>query len=247
METGRVIMANNRDLSACKYLAIGGGNFRQDGWINLDYPFERRAGKQHPVIDVEHNLMSMDPLPFPDNKFEIVYSEHCIEHLTEVAAKWTIQECYRILQPGGVLRISCPDAEKLFGFYKAGDFEKLITGKQGRDRSPEYNLVDLLYSPMTELFDNEKYVLEYVIKKISTLEELADKLEANHISLWDKEKNPGWHLSTWTHFKIIEYMQCHGFPNTTRYNIGVSTMKELAKPYIDRTAPEISLHVEGTK
>ena len=69
METGRVIMANNRDLSACKYLAIGGGNFRQDGWINLDYPFERRAGKQHPVIDVEHNLMSMDPLPFPDNKF----------------------------------------------------------------------------------------------------------------------------------------------------------------------------------
>jgi predicted SAM-dependent methyltransferase len=233
-------MENKRDLSARKYLAIGGGNFHQDGWINLDYPFERRAGKQHPVIDVEHNLMSMDLLPFPDNRFEIIYSEHCIEHLTEGAAKWTIKECHRILQPGGVLRISCPDAEKLFGFYKAGDFEKLITGKQGRGRSPEYNLIDLLYSPMAGIWNDEE------IQKL-TFEELADKLESSHISLWNQKENPGWHLSTWTHFKIAEYMQCHGFPNTTMYNVKVSTMRELTQSYIDRTAPEISLHVEGTK
>ena len=50
-------------------------------------------------------------LDFQDDTFSFVFSEHFFEHLWANEAHALFLECYRILMPGGVLRISVPDAD----------------------------------------------------------------------------------------------------------------------------------------
>jgi predicted SAM-dependent methyltransferase len=50
-------------------------------------------------------------LDFPDGAFSFVFSEHFFEHIWPDEAYALFQECFRILRPNGVLRISVPDAD----------------------------------------------------------------------------------------------------------------------------------------
>lgn len=219
---------------------IGGGSFQRENWINLDYPFPARAHKQKVPIDVEHNLMSMKPFPLPDNHFEAVYSEHCIEHLTMGAAMHTLRECHRILKPGGTIRISCPDARKLFDFYKLGHYEKLCTSKSSRSRSPEYNMVDLIYSPMAGVMSDQE------IRSIA-FEKLIGKMEESEFSIEEQAQHPGLHLTWWTLERMVIALQFDGFQSVGRMEARQSRCTVLAESWVDCTAPEISLRVEGTK
>jgi SAM-dependent methyltransferase len=49
----------------------------------------------------------MGRLPFPDNSIESIISHHCLEHVGEGFVA-LIDECYRILKPGGVFRVITP-------------------------------------------------------------------------------------------------------------------------------------------
>jgi predicted SAM-dependent methyltransferase len=57
------------------------------------------------------------PLPFLDNTFDAVYALRIIEHLTPEEAKRFVAEVYRILQPGGIFRVSTPDLESAVRAY----------------------------------------------------------------------------------------------------------------------------------
>jgi predicted SAM-dependent methyltransferase len=50
------------------------------------------------------------PLPFPDDSFDAVFCEHVLEHFSLEDGKRLAQETYRILRPGGCLRVVVPDA-----------------------------------------------------------------------------------------------------------------------------------------
>ena len=50
-------------------------------------------------------------LDFPDGAFSFVFSEHFFEHIWPDEAYALFRECFRILRPNGVLRISVPDAD----------------------------------------------------------------------------------------------------------------------------------------
>jgi predicted SAM-dependent methyltransferase len=49
---------------------------------------------------------------FPDASADIIFSEMMVEHLTPQQGWNFLDECYRILKPGGVLRIVIPDFVK---------------------------------------------------------------------------------------------------------------------------------------
>ena len=49
-----------------------------------------------------------EQLPFEDNRFDIVYSSHVLEHVAEESK--TLQEMKRVLKPGGILIIGMPTA-----------------------------------------------------------------------------------------------------------------------------------------
>ena len=56
--------------------------------------------------------------PLPDSCFDYVYSEHLFEHLTYPQAINMLKESYRVLKPGGVIRIATPDLRFLLGLYQ---------------------------------------------------------------------------------------------------------------------------------
>jgi SAM-dependent methyltransferase len=57
------------------------------------------------------------PLPFAADTFDAVYALHIIEHLTPEEANRFVAEIRRVLQPGGIFRISTPDLESIVRAY----------------------------------------------------------------------------------------------------------------------------------
>jgi predicted SAM-dependent methyltransferase len=94
---------------------LGCGPSALEGWVNVDI-----ARGAH--IDVIWDLRS--GLPFSDESCAVIFSEHVIEHLSKEDAFELLRECHRILQRGGVLRLSTPDAGRYLRSY-AGDGEFL--------------------------------------------------------------------------------------------------------------------------
>lgn len=92
-------------------LHLGCGNVYKDGWINVDIDSE--------VADLVQDLR--DPLPYANDSFDFIFAEHFIEHLTQVDAKNLLQECYRVLKRGGVLRLTTPSLYILLTNYLKGD------------------------------------------------------------------------------------------------------------------------------
>jgi predicted SAM-dependent methyltransferase len=97
------------------FINIGCGPRVMADWINIDIA---RA----PGIDIVWDLRN--GLPFPADSCAAIFGEHVIEHMPKEAAEKLLSECYRALQPGGVVRLSTPDAELFFRSY-AGDREFL--------------------------------------------------------------------------------------------------------------------------
>lgn len=60
------------------------------------------------------DVMTVDltvALPFRSSSVEYLHAEHVIEHLKFDDARNLLLECWRVLQPCGVLRIATPDAD----------------------------------------------------------------------------------------------------------------------------------------
>jgi len=97
-----------------KILDIGtaGGTFlhvaKQRGWEV--YGLEPNTwlcdwGKKHYGIDISHK--SLFDQQYPDNFFDVVTLYDVLEHMGD--PKRTLQECNRILKPGGILVVNYPD------------------------------------------------------------------------------------------------------------------------------------------
>lgn len=54
------------------------------------------------------------PLPFPIGSARFILAEHVIEHVDFRSGVRFLQECLRILEPGGVLRLAFPDITRDF-------------------------------------------------------------------------------------------------------------------------------------
>lgn len=91
-----------------KYLNLGCGTRFNTQWINVDF-IEAGNGV------IVHNLL--DGLPFDDNTFEVVYHSHVLEHFPKGDALKFIKECYRVLEPNGIIRIAVPDLEQIVANY----------------------------------------------------------------------------------------------------------------------------------
>lgn len=92
---------------AVRKLQLGAGINVLDGWFNTDV--SPKAGVFF--------LDSARPFPFKDATFHYIFSEHHIEHLSYDQGLFTLHECYRVLQPGGKIRIATPDLEMLLNLY----------------------------------------------------------------------------------------------------------------------------------
>jgi predicted SAM-dependent methyltransferase len=91
-----------------KMLNLGCGARFRDGWVNIDFVSNDKNVRAY-------NLNK--GIPYPDNSFDVVYHSHVLEHFTKTDAEKFIAECYRVLKPGGIIRIAVPDLEAIAKNY----------------------------------------------------------------------------------------------------------------------------------
>ena len=58
-------------------------------------------------VDIVHDLTKF-PYPFKDQSVDAIFSSHFVEHLDGIERMKFFDECYRILKPGGVMRLMHP-------------------------------------------------------------------------------------------------------------------------------------------
>jgi predicted SAM-dependent methyltransferase len=92
-------------------LHVGCGPHHLYGWLNTDIVISNGA----------IYLDATQPLPFPENTFSFIFSEHMLEHIPIDAAQVFMQECNRVLKPGGVLRLATPDMAFLFELWEGNN------------------------------------------------------------------------------------------------------------------------------
>jgi predicted SAM-dependent methyltransferase len=89
------------------FLELGAGEKKGEGkWVTIDI-------NKH--CDVFWDLRR--GLPFPDERISKIYSSHLFEHLTYHDGQILLDECKRVLIPGGVFSICVPNARLFIEAY----------------------------------------------------------------------------------------------------------------------------------
>lgn len=81
-------------------LNLGGGGVLSNRWLTADVT---------PRSDVFMNVTKR--LPMPDESVDVVYSEEVIEHIDRQSGCRMLAECFRVLKPGGTLRLTTPSLD----------------------------------------------------------------------------------------------------------------------------------------
>ena len=90
------------------FLNVGCGDTFHPEWTNVDMV-------SHSPHVRAYNLLK--GLPYPDHRFEAVYHSHVLEHFPREKAADFIRECFRVLKPGGIIRVVVPDLEDIVREY----------------------------------------------------------------------------------------------------------------------------------
>src|SRR5215208_7457642 len=127
-------------LEPSKKLNLGSGPFAPASWTNVDGSWNARISKYPAIkrllgslrvvpqkqLDMpwDPNVVVHDvrrPLPFDDDSMAVVYSSHLLEHVYLTEAKRLLEECLRVLEPGGVLRVVVPDLHTIVEEYASAE------------------------------------------------------------------------------------------------------------------------------
>ena len=92
-------------------LQLGTGSNVLDGWLNTDI-HDFRGTSEIVYLDARKRF------PLPDNSFDVVFSEHMLEHIDYADGLRCLEECLRVLQPGGRIRVATPSLDRLIRLYE---------------------------------------------------------------------------------------------------------------------------------
>jgi len=115
LRRGRLIERYLREHEERK-LQLGAADKPLPEWLNTDL---HDYGRRDIVF-----LDARKRFPLPDASFDAVYSEHMLEHLTYADGQRCLRECFRVLRPGGTIRIATPSLERLAGLYEGGELQE---------------------------------------------------------------------------------------------------------------------------
>lgn len=155
-----------------KMLNIGCGVWFHPDWINIDL----RGGAD--VIC--HNIT--EGLPFSDESFDVVYHSHLLEHIPRIKALPFMKECYRVLKPGGIVRVLVPDLEQIARLY----LEKLVTA---RKCEAEYDWIMLELYDQCVRYESGGFMEHYLRNAYADLSPFtASRIGASALQYDDKAK-----------------------------------------------------------
>jgi SAM-dependent methyltransferase len=206
------------------------------GWENIDNSPNARLSK-HPILRRLARLSGVMPkqlaevpwprcirihdatesLPYPDSSLRCVYSSHFVEHNTPDVAERFLAHCYRVLEPGGILRVVVPDFKLLVDEYLRS------SNGDGEERASAVDRFLLATGLLGKPAVGSKCIR--VLR-----------------GLWGRDK----HYWQYDEYSLKARLERVGFKNVTRRPFGESMIPEVASLDIPVRAAE-SLYVEGQK
>jgi len=148
-----------------KLLNLGCGNTYHKDWINIDFFSNSEQVKVHNLLD---------GIPINNNCVDVVYHSHVLEHFSKDDGFHFMEECYRVLNRNGIIRIAVPDLEMIakeyilnlqlamegnveakhnYEWIKLELLDQTVRNESGGD------MKNYLYQPIIE---NESYVYERI-------------------------------------------------------------------------------------
>jgi SAM-dependent methyltransferase len=115
------------------YLNLGCGSRYHPDWINID------IAPHSPEI-IQHDISR--GIPLPDESCDVVYHSAVLEHMRRADATTFITECYRVLKPGGILRVGVPDLESLCRLYLS-NLDAALEGDEKAARHYDWLMLEL--------------------------------------------------------------------------------------------------------
>lgn len=105
---GKSIFIPIDKVMSCRFLNVGCGKNFLPGFINLDYV-------SWTGVDICWDITKKFPLS--DASLDGIFSEHCLEHIEYHECIKVLSEFYRLLRPGGCVRLIVPDAGLYLNLY----------------------------------------------------------------------------------------------------------------------------------
>jgi predicted SAM-dependent methyltransferase len=161
------------------YINIGCGDKFHESWVNID------INSVSPFV-LKHNIL--EGLPFNDDTFEVVYHSQLLEHLPKDKAAKFLQECFRILKPGGIIRIVVPDLENIVCEYKKWLTENLKGSNSLSKANYNWCMLEMYDQTVRNKWGGE--MAEYLKNpKISNEEYIVERVGFVGITMREQIKN----------------------------------------------------------
>ncbi len=111
------------------FLHLGCGATILPGWLNADLVATNSVPPEtHARIKDIFLMDATQEFPFADNQMDYVYCEDFIEHFTQLEGLNLCAECYRVLHPGGVWRVSTPGFDKILSEMQPRSRKTVVSG-----------------------------------------------------------------------------------------------------------------------
>lgn len=109
-------------------LNLGCFDKKLPGFVNVDI-------RQECNPDVVDDAFSLNT--FEDESVDLVYASHIYEHLPRDKARGALQTWFRVLKPGGILRLAVPDFDAIVRRYiYTGDYNEIKCLLFGSQKHP---------------------------------------------------------------------------------------------------------------
>lgn len=124
-----------KNLADKDLLDIGCGWNMNPDFITVDYSWRNK-------LDICWDITR--GLPLPDACVTGVFSEHCLEHLPLLAGDRVLSEIWRVLRPGGRVRLVVPDGE----LYMSRYVDWIRNGNQQKLPYSDTDFFEGIYQPI---------------------------------------------------------------------------------------------------
>lgn len=230
------------------HLNVGASGYTLKGYVSLDLytPHYYGSPARFRKLGRVPYDMRADDLPYADGTVDTIYCSHVIEHVETPHVERFVAEALRVLKPGGVLRIVCPDAAFLFAVSRFRNDAFPWVYRRGRWRrpapqmSPSDHLIRVLCKPRLAM---EGYGLPRPLNEMQ-YDELLKTLPEG--IAFDRER-PEQHINAWDEARLIELGRRTGFREVVKSKPGGSICADLQGDDIDGVHQRMSLYVDMLK
>jgi len=107
--TNRLLIRQYTSSGSVKKLHLGCGSHVLPGWLNTDW----NSSNSVAYLDFTKRF------PFNNDTFDYAFTEHGIEHIPYTLGQRMLREVFRVLKPGGKIRVVTPDFAFLEALHQA--------------------------------------------------------------------------------------------------------------------------------